>query len=149
VIRPGCVYGLRGGLTGTWFASALKDGAATVAGDGKNRWAVVHVEDLAELYVRAAESGLSGELLNATDRSRFTVGEMAAAASRAAGAGGKVRLLDAAAAEKAFGFMSKGMMLDQHVDSSKAVRLLGWAPRFGGFAEQANRHFAAWKASSR
>src|SRR2546422_4472463 len=32
----------------------------TVVGTGHNRWAVVHGDDLADAYVRAAESGLAG-----------------------------------------------------------------------------------------
>ena len=146
VIRPGCVYGGRGGLTGSWFDSARRKGAAQVVGDGKNRWATIHVEDLADLYVRAAESRLSGELFNATDRSRFTVLEMASAASRAADANGRVAFTPAEEARKTMGFFAEGLLLDQHVDSSKALQVLGWNPRFGGFAENAARYFQAWRA---
>ncbi len=147
VIRPGCVYGGSGSLTAMWFAGAAKDGAAPVVGPGRNRWAMVHRDDCAELFALAAESGLRGELFNATDRSRSTVREMAEAASRAAGKGGAVKELSFPEAEKAFGFMAHGLALDQHVDSSKAVRRLGWQPRFGGFADDAPRYHAAWKAS--
>lgn len=147
VLRPGCVYGGRGGLTGQWFQSATEKKAATVAGDGRNRWAMVHVEDLAELYALAGESSLSGELLNGVDRSRETVLEMAQAASRAAGAGGKVALLSADDARKAFGGLAEGLLLDQEIDGSKAQRLLGWEPRFSGFSAGAERFHLAWKAS--
>ncbi|MEO6709518.1 MAG: NAD-dependent epimerase/dehydratase family protein, partial [Planctomycetota bacterium] len=85
VIRPGCVYGGSGSLTSYWFESATKQGAALVVGDGANRWAMVHRQDLAELYLRAAESSHRGEIFNAVDRSRFTQLECARAASRAAG----------------------------------------------------------------
>lgn len=146
VIRPGCVYGGAGGLTGLWFQGALEQGAAPIVGDGANRWAVVHLEDLADLYVRAAESAFAGELFNAADRSRFTVREMAAAASRAAGAGGAVKTLALPEAEKLYGPMAHGLALDQHVDSSKAARFLGWHPRFNGFPDDTDRFFAAWKA---
>jgi len=147
VVRPGCVYGGRGGLTGFWFSGAANDGAALVAGDGTNRWTMVHVSDLADLYVRLAESSLRAELFNATDRSRSSVLECARAASRAAGARGKVRLLSPAESAKTYGFLAKGLVLDQHVDSSKAARLLGWNPRHGGFADGADRYHGAWKAA--
>ena len=147
VIRPGCVYGGRGGLTASWFDSARRKGSAQIIGEGKNRWATIHLEDLARLYVRAAEKRLSGELLNATDRSRFTVKEMAEAASRAAEAGGRVTSLPEDEARKPMGFLADGLLLDQHVDSSKAVQLLGWQPRFGGFPENAARYFQAWRAA--
>ena len=147
VVRPGCVYGGRGGLTGIWFGAADGGKGAPVIGEGQNRWAMIHVEDLADLYLRLAESNVSGELFNATDRSRFTVLEMAKAASIAAGRGGEIKRLTPQEGEAAFGAMAKGMALDQHVDSSKAVRLLGWNPRFGGFPEHADRFYAAWKAA--
>jgi nucleoside-diphosphate-sugar epimerase len=149
VIRPGCVYGGSGGLTGAWFASAVNEGTAQIVGDGDNRWAMIHVEDLAELYVGAVESPYGGEIFNATDRSRFTVVECARAASRAAGAGGKVQGMPVAEAARTWGPMAECLALDQHVDSRKAVRLLNWQPRHGGFVDGAARYFLAWKASAR
>lgn len=146
VLRPGCVYGRRGGLTGMWFRSAEEGKASVVAGDGRNRWAMVHADDLGELYALAGESSLSGELLNGVDRSRDTVLEMAQAASRAAGAGGKVKTLSPEEARAAFGGLAEGLLLDQEVDGSKAQRLLGWEPRFSGFAAAADRFHLAWKA---
>jgi nucleoside-diphosphate-sugar epimerase len=146
VIRPGCVYGGAGGLTGLWFQGAVEGTAAPIVGDGANRWAVVHLDDLANLYVRAAESGLGAALFNAVDRSRFTVREMAEAASRAAGARGAVKFLTLPEAEKLYGPMAHGLAMDQHVDSTKALNFLDWSPRFNGFPEDADRFFASWKA---
>jgi len=146
VLRPGCVYGGRGGLTAMWFQSAAEKKSAVIAGDGRNRWAMVHVEDLAELYALAGESSLSGELVNGVDRSRETVLEMAQAASRAAGAGGKVQALSPDEARRAFGGLAEGLLLDQEVDGAKAQRLLGWEPRFTGFSEAADRFHLAWHA---
>jgi nucleoside-diphosphate-sugar epimerase len=147
VIRPGCVYGGSAGMTGSWFESAEKEGAARVIGDGSNRWSMVHVADLADLYVKAAESAQGGEVFNATDRSRFTVLDCSRAASLAAGAGGKVMAIPPDDARKAMGApYVECLLLDQHVDSSKAVRLLGWQPRHGGFVDGAARYFGAWKA---
>ncbi len=146
VVRPGCVYGGAGGLTGLWFQGAVEKKAAPIVGEGANRWAVVHLEDLADLYVRAAESAPSGELFNAVDASRFTVREMASAAATAAGAGGAVNALPFAEAEKVYGGMAHGLALDQHIHSSKAAKRLGWKPRFNGFPGDADRFFASWQA---
>lgn len=147
VVRPGCVYGGRGGLTAGWFSSARAEGAARVVGDGANRWAMVHQDDLADAYLRLGEAMIGGEVFNVTDRSRFTVLECARAASHAAGAGGEVAAVSVAEAARELGPMAECLALDQHVDSRKAVRLLAWQPRHGGFVDGVQRYFAAWRAS--
>ena len=64
VIRPGVVYGKMGGLTGMWFRGASNGGVAQIVGDGQNRWAMVHVDDLAQGYLLAAQSDLGNESFN-------------------------------------------------------------------------------------
>lgn len=147
VIRPGCVYGGAGGLTGLWFQGALERKAAPIVGEGENRWAVVHLDDMAMLYAHAAESALKGELFNAVDASSFTVREMAEAASRAAGAKGAIHSLPFAEAEALYDALAHGLALDQQVDASKARKLLNWTPRFEGFPGDADRYYASWKAA--
>ena len=86
-------------------------------------------------------------MFNATDRSRATVLECARAASQAAGAGGQVSHWTVDEAEKKFGSTARCQLMTQHVDSSKAVRVLGWQPRHGGFVDDVARYHAAWRAS--
>jgi len=38
------------------------------------------------------------------------------------------------------------LALSQHVDARKAVRLLGWQPRHGGFVDEADLYYRAWRA---
>jgi nucleoside-diphosphate-sugar epimerase len=146
VIRPGCVYGYQGGLTGMWFAAAHANELAAV-GDGGNRWTMVHADDLADAYLRAGESGLSGEVFNITDRSRWSVGEMLAAVARVTGYAGKIKLIPVAEAAKGMGDFAECLALDQHVDARKAVRLLGWQPKHGGFVDDIAAYFMSWKAA--
>src|SRR3989442_9544751 len=54
VIRPGCVYGGRSGLTGGWFAAALAGQPPPGGGARPNRWAGVHGGGPAEAHLRAA-----------------------------------------------------------------------------------------------
>ncbi|MDQ2950041.1 MAG: NAD-dependent epimerase/dehydratase family protein, partial [Acidobacteriota bacterium] len=77
VIRPGVVYGRAAGLPGMFVQSAQESGAARYIGDGLNRWPLVHVEDLADLYVRAIESAPAGTLLHAVDGPAVRVKEIA------------------------------------------------------------------------
>jgi nucleoside-diphosphate-sugar epimerase len=147
VLRPGCVYGYQGGLTGMWFAGAVSEKSLKAVGDGRNRWAMVHADDLADAYLRAGESGLAGEVFNITDRSRASVREMLAAVAGATGYQGETRFVPVAEAAAKMGHFAECLALDQHVDARKAVRLLGWQPRHGGFADEVESCLLSWQAA--
>jgi len=146
VVRPGDVYGGPGGLTGQWFAGPSTGKPPLVVGDGRNRLPMVHIDDLADAYVRIAESGLAAEIFNVNDQTRFTVLEMATAAARAAGYEGEVRPTPLPEARKTLGDFADALALTQHVDARKVARLLGWQPRHVGFLDEAGAYYRAWKA---
>ncbi len=145
VLRPGCVYGKAGGLTAPWFASAL-EGEIEMAGDGTNRWSTVHVGDLAEAYVLAAERAPGGEALNINDGTNPQVGEMVAAIAAAAGVPGRIRSLDPDEAAERFGPAAEGLAVHQKVSNARAVAALGWHPRHTSFASEADLYLAAYRA---
>ncbi len=146
VLRPGCVYGYGGSITAMLFGGAAA-GSLEMPGDGHNRWATVHADDCADAYVRAASSGLGGEIFNVTDRSRAPVRRLAVAAARAAGFTGEIRWVPLDEARKKMGGFADALALDQHVDSRKAVARLGWQPTHGGFEDEVETYFAAWEAA--
>jgi nucleoside-diphosphate-sugar epimerase len=124
VIRPGIVYGRGGGIAADFVRSARDTGAARFVGTGENHWPVVHVEDLADLYLLAlAVSG--GALFHATDGSVFRVREIAAAAS----ADGQTEAWPLEEARTTLGAYADALALDQLVSSDKARAMLGWKPR--------------------
>jgi len=147
VLRPGCVYGKQGGLSGMWFSSAYNEKALRVIGDGNNRWAMVHVDDLAEAYVRAAESNYGGEIFNVVDHSRASVREMANAIASVTNYAGEIQYVPVAEAAKTLGDFAECLAVDQHIDGRKAARLLGWQPKHGGLADGIASYFEAWKAA--
>jgi nucleoside-diphosphate-sugar epimerase len=147
VLRPGCVYGGAGGMTGPWFASAADGLPPEVVGDGANRWALVHVDDLGEAYRLAAESGIGGEVFSVVERSHETVREMAGAAARAAGLGNGVRSLPLIDARKTMGAFADAQAADQRIDGSKAERMLGWQSRHRGFVDEAEVFYRSWRAA--
>jgi nucleoside-diphosphate-sugar epimerase len=146
VIRPGCVYGKQGKLTSIWFQAAHSDKALEIVGHGNNRWTMVHVDDLAEGYLKVAESGLYGEIFNLNDPSRWTVNEMVNAAARASGYSGDTRHVPLDTASRNIGDFAECLALDQNVDSSKAMRILKWQPRHKGFVDEITTYFESWKA---
>jgi nucleoside-diphosphate-sugar epimerase len=142
VVRPGIVYGGKGGLTGLLFGPAAKGGAAQTVGEGGNHWPMVHVDDLAELYVRLVERAPAGSIYNAADASQHTQRELAEAASRAAGKDGKVQVQQPDGSP-----LQEALALDQRISSEKARNDLDWRPRHESFTAEADQLFKAWQAS--
>lgn len=128
VIRPGVVYGRGGGIPGGFAQSARKDGTARYVGSGGNRWPMVHVDDLADLYLLALERAPAGTLLLATSGPSVPVKELAAAASRGAGAGGRTRSWPLAEARAELGPYADALVVDQQASAERARELLGWRP---------------------
>jgi nucleoside-diphosphate-sugar epimerase len=143
VIRPGIVYGgPRGGIPAMFFGTALKHGAAQTIGPGDNHWPLVHVDDLAELYVRLVERAPAGSVYYAADASRLTQREIAEAAARAAGKDGKVQ------AQPPDGTpYQEALTLDQQISSEKARNDLDWRPRHESFVAEAGQLFSLWHSA--
>ena len=147
VIRPGVVYGRGGGLTGLWFEGALNGNVLQVVGDGYNHWAMVHVDDLAQGYLQAAQRNVGGEAYNLVDHSRAMVMEMAGAAAQATGHTRQLEFIPVDKAAQDMGALAEALALDQVVDTTKARRLLGWQPQHQGFIAEADTYFKAWQAN--
>jgi nucleoside-diphosphate-sugar epimerase len=146
VLRPGCVYGRQGSLTSMWFQSAAQ-GVLEIVGDGSARWPLVHQDDLADAYLRAAESDVAGEIFNLAETEAQRVRDMASAAARASGYGGQVRSLSVTEALERFGPFAECLAYDQQLDSRKAAERLGWRPRHAGFVAGARTYYESWRAS--
>ena len=128
VIRPAIVYGRGGGIPAGFVDSARKEGSARYVGTGKNRWPFVHVDDLAELYLLALERAPAGTLLLGVSGPSHPVEEVAAAASRGAGAGGRTTAWPLEEARKSLGAYADALVLDQQASGRRAQETLGWQP---------------------
>ena len=128
VIRPAIVYGRGGGIPAGFVDSARKEGAARYVGTGKNRWPLVHVDDLADLYLLALEKAPPGTLLLGVSGPSRPVSEIATAASRGAGAGGRTLATPLEEARKKLGAYADALVLDQQASGKRAQELLGWRP---------------------
>lgn len=136
VIRPGLVYGGKGGLLSSYFATAEESGAATYVGDGRNHVSMVYREDLAQLYRLVVEKRGWG-IFHGVDGVPLVVQEVARAASELAGAGGATRAVPAR------GDIAEALCLDQKVGTRRAGEL-GWKPRFPSFLEGVHSAAAEW-----
>lgn len=124
IVRPGIVYGRGAGLAAMFVQSARERGSATIVGDGTNRWATIDVGDLGDFIASAVERGRPGRAYNAVNDDRFRVDEIAAAASRGAGAGGKTTMVSATM----MGHLGECLALDQAISAARGKADLAWLP---------------------
>jgi nucleoside-diphosphate-sugar epimerase len=141
VIRPGCVYGGRQSLAAGWFASAEQNEPLKIVGDGENRWAMVDLHELADLYLRTVEQRASG-MLHGIDDTRATLNECARAIAPTA----TIEHVDLEAARAKFGGFADALAIDQIIDSSTTRKRLGWNPK-KTFTNSISEQWQEWKQS--
>src|SRR5437879_11386589 len=122
------VYGRGGGIPAGFVQSARDDGAARYVGTGENRWPFVHVDDLADLYLLALEQAPPGSLFLGVAGASHAVRDVAQAASRGAGAGGRTVAWPLDEARRTLGAYADALVLDQQASGRHAQEQLGWRP---------------------
>ena len=130
VLRPGIIHGRGGGIPAMMVDWARKAGAGRVVGDLPVRWPMVHVDDLAELYVLVLEQAAAGTIWHGVAQPAVRIRDLAAAAGTAAGVSDEPRVwpVEEARAELGEAF-ADALALDQNVTGHHAHTRLGWHPR--------------------
>jgi nucleoside-diphosphate-sugar epimerase len=123
VIRPAVVYGRGGGLVGGFARAGAATGVVQIVGTGENRWPLVDVEDLADLYVLALNAE-AGSVYFAAAGPSIPVRSLAAHAAP----GAQVQAVPVEEARKTMGPLADALVLDQQVTAKKAVEELRWNP---------------------
>jgi nucleoside-diphosphate-sugar epimerase len=136
VVMPGLVYGRSGGLAQSFFVEpARAAGAVPCIGDGSAHWALVHVDDIAELYVLALNAP-AGSRYAGVSGQNLPLADITAALSQAAGCPGRIHSLSSDEALKQMGPIAEAFALDQQLTGARAQRELGWTPtRLDALAE--------------
>lgn len=145
VIRPGCVYGGRESLLASWFEAVDAGEEVQIIGDGENQWAMVHLDDLADLYLRAAEDESISGVLHATDDSNVTLTALARRLAEARGREPKVVHLPLESARESMGGFADALAVDQRVSSEKTRSLADWSPSIERIDENLERLWAEWE----
>ncbi|NEA36180.1 NAD-dependent epimerase/dehydratase family protein [Streptomyces sp. SID13031] len=128
LVMPGLVYGRGAGLIEAFFVEpARAAGAVPVIGDGTNHTTLVHVEDIAELYVLALNAPAGAMYLGVAENVQFA--KLAPALAEAAGLPGSVEQLTYEEAAERMGPIAAAYALDQRISGDRAKRELGWTPK--------------------
>ena len=131
IVQPGLLYGGDNRLIDHFFITPGRlNGAVPYIGDGANRWALVHVDDVATLYA-AALSARAGSVYIGVGEGNPTMRQVVEAAARGAGLDGKTVSITLEQARAQMGPIADAFALDQRLTSAKARRELGWAPMHG------------------
>ncbi|MFF2189386.1 NAD-dependent epimerase/dehydratase family protein [Streptomyces sp. NPDC058155] len=128
VVMPGLVYGRSGGLAQAFFVEPGRAaGAVPRIGDGLNHWALVHVDDLAELYVLALNAP-AGSVYAGVSGQNLPLADVTQALSHAAGHPGRIESLTLKEAVRRMGPIAEAFALDQQFSGARARRELDWTP---------------------
>lgn len=125
IVVPAVVHGHGGGLPNL-LVDGPRDGSGRLVllGDGSQHWGVVHVDDLAALYLAVLESGRAlGRVLAVTDENP-TVSDL----GEATGADVVGEPVEATRARLGEAF-ADALLLDQQFSVSRKATELGWSPQ--------------------
>ncbi|PIL35612.1 hypothetical protein GSI_02340 [Ganoderma sinense ZZ0214-1] len=142
VIRPSLLYGRGGSLLAPLFRRA-HEGRVTWHGEPGGRLAVVHCDDLAEVYVLAAERAAvaGGRIFDASN----DVNESTDAFLQ--------RLVEVSGAQGPYEYQKPTNLFEATLNTTTILRpylaraLLGWRPRKASLIDHLDIYYNAWKAS--
>jgi nucleoside-diphosphate-sugar epimerase len=126
VVAPGIVYGYGTGIIAHAITSApQREGKLPLIGDGTQHWVVVHVDDLAELYVSVLEKAPGGDIYIGASGENPTVTELAEAY---AGIGKVAEETPEQSRERLGEGFANAILLDQRASGTTAKNLFSWKP---------------------
>lgn len=129
VIRPTIVFGNEKGIVGQWIKQARETGESTYVGNGDNYSSYIHIDDLAQLYVSAIESGAAGSIYHGSNGQPVKGRELAELVAKAAPVETKRGLTGDETREK-YGPLAEAFSLNQHIDNTRAKLELGFSPKY-------------------
>ncbi len=136
VIRPGMVYGKGGSAVVLMMAGLVRQaGGPHTIGDGSNVWSVVHVKDLADLYMRALEKSEAGMIYHAAG-DEVSMLDIASAMARTLKLSGSPSIWPVEEAEVVIGPLAKGLTINKRISSARAREVLDWRPSHPGMIEE-------------
>ena len=147
VVRPGIVYGGARGIVSELLKEAL-NGLVRVIGNGKNHWPCVYQRDVADLYLRLAQSPTAAGVYHANDEADERVIDIVETIAAHVPQKPVVRFVPLPEAKKKLGTYAEAMAIDQRVRSPRA-RALGWAPTLSSISANVPRLLEEFRNETR
>ena len=129
VLTAGFVYGA-GGLFKTSFYDTLQKGQLRVFGQGLNFWSPIHVDDLAQAFVRVSEGQYWGENFNIVDDQPVRLRELVGQLTRQANHKPVGRIPPWLIGLLIGAPLVQSLTSSCRVSNEKARRVLGWSPQY-------------------
>lgn len=114
------------GFVASLVKIAREKGVAAYVGEGANRWAAVHRDDAARIYVLALEQGKAGERYHGVAEEGVPFRQIAETIGRKLGV--PVKSVRPEEAGDALGWMGRFAQLDAPASSMLTRQRLGWTP---------------------
>jgi nucleoside-diphosphate-sugar epimerase len=135
VIRPAVVYGGEGGIIGQMLDYGEKYGVVRYVGTGTNFWSLIHVDDLANLYIAALHKAKPGSVYNACAGEAMNVHSIALVVAEKLGIPSKLQSWPLEEARRVLGDYADALALSTIISSTKAQTELGWHPQHLSLSE--------------
>lgn len=126
VIRPGLVYGRGAGPFAALVPVVRSLGRGVYIGTGDSAWSTVHVDDLADLYLRALDGAPAGTLLNVSSGEPVTMRDIAVSMGRGQGFMAPPMGIPVQEARQSMGITAAFASANIRLAEGKAGQLLGW-----------------------
>jgi len=135
VICPTLIYGVGTGLAKesvqlpVLVRQSKKHGAGVHVGEGQNIWSNVHVEDVADLYLRVLTQDLTGPTFFFAESGESSFKDTAAIIAEALGQKGTTTwAVETAVAEEGHGMVVHALGSNSRVRGNNGRKLVGWNP---------------------
>ncbi|KAJ7174171.1 hypothetical protein C8R43DRAFT_637355 [Mycena crocata] len=143
VVRPALLYGRSASILAKLFEGAA-EGRVVWPGTPGGRYALIHSDDLADLFVRVAEKAslVGGKIFDAANPYTESVDELLQ------------KLVQVSGAKGPYEYRKPENLFEEAVQSTGLVRpylanaLLGWSTKKQGLVEGLETYYAAWLAST-
>lgn len=128
VLRPGLIYGSENAFVEELIRRSRKERTLSITGNEKNQLALVHIDDLTDLFLLAINSGKAGAVYHAVDGRPVPTRELLEYIGNLFKIQNR-EILNSDEAKKKYGALAEAYSLNQQIDNRLTREELKWQPK--------------------